>query len=60
MTDDPCGMKLSHVIPVKKGTNKVIPLSNIVTKCVFLSYEEPDIDQVVAFVAMFPNKLEQC
>ena len=42
--------QLSHVIPVTKGTKKVIPLSNIVTKCVFLSYKEPDLGEA-AFVA---------
>lgn len=52
-------MELSHVIPVTKETKKVIPLSNIVTKCAFLSYKEPDLGGA-AFAAQSPNKLEQC
>ena len=59
LSDNPCDMELSHVVPVTKGAKKVIPLSNIVTKCVFLSYKEPDLGEA-AFVARFPNKLEQC
>lgn len=59
LTDNPCVMELSHVIPVTKGAKKVIPLSNIITKCVFLSYKEPDLGEA-SFVARFPNKLEQC
>lgn len=58
--NNPCTLELSHVIPVVKENNKVVALSNIVTKCVFLSYKESDTDLAVAFVAMFPNKLEQC
>ena len=59
LIDNPCNMELSHVIPVTKGAKKVIPISNILTKCVFLSYKEPDLGEA-AFVARFPNKLEQC
>ena len=35
LTDNPCDMELSRVIPVTKGAKKVIPLSNIIRKCVF-------------------------
>ena len=56
--NNPCILELSHVIPVVKENNKVVALSNIVTKCVFLSYKESDTDLAVAFVAMFPNKLQ--
>ena len=59
LTDNPCDMELSHVIPVTKGAKKVIPLSNIVPKFVFLSYKEPDLGEA-AFVARFPSTLEQC
>ena len=33
LIDNPCNMELSHVIPVTKGAQKVIPISNILTKC---------------------------
>ena len=59
LTDNLCNMELSHVVPVTKGAKKVIPISNILTKCVFLSYKKPDLGEA-AFVARFPNKLEQC
>ena len=58
MTDNPCDMQLSHVVPVTRGTKRVVPLSNVVTKCIFLSYKEPECNEAY-FVAMFPNKLEQ-
>ena len=59
LTDNLCVMELSHVVPVMKGVKKVIPLSNIITKCAFLSFKEPDVGEA-AFVACFPNKLEKC
>lgn len=58
VTDNPCNMHLTHVIPVVKGSKRVVPLSNIVTKIVFISYKEPECDPV-DFVAIFPNKLEK-
>ena len=58
VTDNPCNLPLSHVIPVAKGSKKVVPLSYLVTKCVFISREEPECDPF-DFVAIFPNKLEK-
>jgi len=58
VTDNPCNMHLSHVILVAKGSKRVVPLSNVVTKCVFISYKEPECDPF-DFVAIFPNKLEK-
>ena len=58
VTDNPCKMHLSHVIPVAKGSKRVVPLSNVVTKCVFISYKEPECDPF-NFLAIFPNKLEK-
>ena len=37
LADNPCVMELSCVVPVTKGAKKVIPLSNIVMKYVFLA-----------------------
>lgn len=58
VTDNLCNMHLSHVIPVTRGSKRVVPLSNVVTKCVFISYREPECDPF-EFVAIFPNKLEK-
>ena len=58
VTDTSCNMHLTHVIPVVKGSKRVVPLSNIVTKIVFISYKKPECDPV-DFVAIFPNKLEK-
>ena len=58
LTENPCDIELSHVIPVTKRVKRVIRLSNIVTKCVSLSYKEADLGEA-AFVARLPNKLEQ-
>ena len=35
VTDNSCVKELSHVIPVRKAAVKVVPLSNVVTKCFF-------------------------
>ena len=58
VTDNPCNMHLSHVILVVKGSKTVVPLSNVGTKIVFISYKEQECDPV-DFVAILPNKLEK-
>lgn len=58
VTDNSNNIAVTHVIQVVRATLKEVPITDVITKCIFLRYKDYEMEGE-AFQAYFPNKLEQ-
>ena len=60
VTDWTSGVTCRNFVPVKRDecTVLVIPLENIITKCVFIEYKDQE-NNSLSFCCSFPNRLER-